>query len=96
MELSQRYVIDQSADRSPYIDQTQSLNIHIEKPTTAVLSSIDMYSFEKKLKTVAYYTRSKSSMDAVTFTIMEDKIKNTIKEKKEEGVCYKGCETCSS
>ena len=64
-----------------------------------------MYSFDKALKTISYYTRSKSSMDAVAFTIMEDKIGEIVKgteapklTAKEELpiVCYKGCESCSS
>jgi ribonucleoside-diphosphate reductase alpha subunit len=98
-ELSQKHVIDQSADRGPYIDQTQSLNIHVEKPTLGKLSTMDLYSWKKGLKTLAYYTRSKSAMDSTMFTIMEDTVKDkfTKKEEKEEPqVCYKGCETCSS
>ena len=77
-ELSQKIIIDQAYDRSPYIDQTQSLNLYIEKPTFAVLSSMDMYAYGKQLKTMCYYTRSKSSMDANMFTIMEDTIKKMI------------------
>ena len=83
-ELSQKYVVDQSADRGPYIDQTQSLNIHLEKPTVAQLSSLDKYSFDKGLKTIAYYTRSKASMDAVMFTIMEDRVGEILKDVKRE------------
>jgi ribonucleoside-diphosphate reductase subunit M1 len=109
-ELSQKYVIDQSADRGPYIDQTQSLNIHIAIPNLAILSSMDLYSWKKGLKTLSYYTRGKSAMDSVMFTIMDDQVgikvalQNEETNKKEmnkeeemaKSVCYKGCLDCSS
>jgi len=97
-ELSQKHVIDQSADRGPYIDQTQSLNIHVDKPTLGKMSTMDLYSWKKGLKTLAYYTRSKSAMDSTMFTIMEDTVKDKLnkEEKEEPQVCYKGCDTCSS
>lgn len=83
-ELKQKYVIDQSADRGPYIDQTQSLNIHIEIPTLSILSSMDLYAWKKRLKTLSYYTRSKAAMDAVMFTVMEDTVKEKMKIKGKE------------
>lgn len=96
-EISQKIVIDQAYDRSPYIDQTQSLNLHVEKPTLAVLSSMDLYAYSKQLKTMCYYTRSKSSLEANTFTVMEDTVGKLVKNDKEKvDVCYKGCESCSA
>jgi ribonucleoside-diphosphate reductase subunit M1 len=108
-EISQKIVIDQAADRSPYVDQTQSLNLHVEKPTLAVLSSMDLYAYSKQLKTMSYYTRSKNSLDANTFTVMEDTVgklankkepyvggERKEEEKEEEQVCYKGCVSCSA
>jgi ribonucleotide reductase alpha subunit len=106
-ELSQKILIDQAYDRSPYIDQTQSLNLYLENPTFAALASMDMYAYEKQLKTICYYTRSKSSMDAIMFTIMEDTVGKMIKMNKNEenknnedkenneNICYKGCVSCS-
>lgn len=86
-ELKQKFVIDQSADRAPYVCHTQSLNIHIEIPTLSILSSMDLYAWKKRLKTLSYYTRSKAAMDAVVFTIMEDTVKDKMKKKSagEEG-----------
>jgi ribonucleoside-diphosphate reductase alpha chain len=70
-ELSQKILIDLTADRSPYIDQAQSLNIFISRPTIAKLSTLHMYTYEKKLKTGMYYLRTQSARDAIQFTIMK-------------------------
>lgn len=43
--------------RSPFIDQSQSLNIHIKEPTFQKISSMHFYSWKKGLKTGMYYLR---------------------------------------
>ena len=50
-EISQRTVIDMAADRGAFIDQSQSLNIHIAEPTFAKLTSMHFYAWKK----VSYY-----------------------------------------
>ena len=73
-------VIDQSADRAKWIDQTQSLNIFIESPTTSKLSSMWFYGWRKGLKTSSYYVRSRSKVNASKFAIdaeLEKKAKET-------------------
>ncbi|XP_057181402.1 ribonucleoside-diphosphate reductase large subunit-like [Triplophysa rosa] len=71
-EISQKVVIDMSADRSPYIDQTQSLNLWLEKPTFKQVCSMHMYSWEKGLKTGMYYLRSRPSSDAMKMTVSKE------------------------
>ncbi len=90
-ELSQRVVIDMAADRGAFIDQSQSLNIHIAHPTHAGLSSMHMYAWKRGLKTGMYYLRSKPSRGAVKFTILKDK---QTAQKKCDG--DSSCEMCSS
>jgi ribonucleoside-diphosphate reductase subunit M1 len=70
-EIPQKIIIDMAADRGAFIDQSQSMNIHIARPTTSKLSSMYMYAIKKKLKTLSYYVRSLATVDAVKFTIME-------------------------
>jgi ribonucleoside-diphosphate reductase subunit M1 len=50
-ELSQRVIIDMAADRGAYIDQSQSLNIHIADPNFGKLTSMHFYGWKKGLKT---------------------------------------------
>ncbi|CAG8640322.1 6468_t:CDS:2, partial [Scutellospora calospora] len=59
-ELSQKVIIDMAADRGAFIDQSQSLNIHMGEPTFAKLTS---------LKTGMYYLRTKPAADAIKFTV---------------------------
>jgi len=67
--LSQKTLIDQSADRGIYICQSQSLNLWLENPDFQKLSSMHMYTWKKGLKTGLYYLRTKSAAKAQQFTI---------------------------
>ena len=69
-EISQKVIIDMAAERGAFIDQSQSMNIFIDHPTQAKLSSMHLYGWKKGLKTGSYYIRSKPARDAVKFTIM--------------------------
>lgn len=58
-EIKQRDIVDMAADRAPYIDQSQSLNIHIAQPTHAQLTALHFYTWERGLKTGMYYLRTR-------------------------------------
>lgn len=68
-ELSQKTIIDMAADRSCYIDQSQSLNVHIRAPTMGKLTSMHFYGWKKGLKTGMYYLRTQAASAAIQFTI---------------------------
>jgi ribonucleoside-diphosphate reductase alpha chain len=68
-DLSQKILIDQSADRGIYVCQSQSLNLFLEDATFSKLSSMHMYSWSKGLKTGMYYLRTKAAAKAQQFTI---------------------------
>jgi ribonucleoside-diphosphate reductase alpha chain len=57
-ELPQRSLIDLAAARSPYIDQSQSLNLFVQSPSIGKLSSMYAYAWKSGLKTT-YYLRSR-------------------------------------
>jgi ribonucleoside-diphosphate reductase alpha chain len=59
-EISQKELIDMAADRAPFIDQSQSMNIYMSNPTLSKISSSHFYSWEKGLKTLCYYLRTKA------------------------------------
>jgi len=48
--VSQKTVIDMSADRAPFIDQTQSMNLWLSTPTFGKVNSMHMYAWKKGLK----------------------------------------------
>lgn len=68
-EISQKAIIDMSADRGAYICQSQSLNIHITDPNFGKLTSMHFYAWKKGLKTGMYYLRSTAAADAIKFTL---------------------------
>jgi ribonucleoside-diphosphate reductase alpha chain len=70
-EISQKVIIDMSADRGAFICQSQSLNIFMESPTFAKLSSMHFYAWQKGLKTGMYYLRSKAATDPIKFTLSQ-------------------------
>ena len=59
-EISQRELINMAADRAPFVDQSQSMNIYMSNPTLSKISSSHFHSWEKGLKTLCYYVRTKA------------------------------------
>ena len=68
-EIKQRAIIDMAADRGAYICQSQSLNLFVESPNFAKLTSMHFHAWKKGLKTGMYYLRTKAARDAVKFTV---------------------------
>jgi ribonucleoside-diphosphate reductase alpha chain/ribonucleoside-diphosphate reductase subunit M1 len=68
-EIPQKSLIDMAADRAPYIDQSQSMNLFVEDPTIAKMSSIHMYTWSKGLKTGMYYLRTRPKAKPIQVTL---------------------------
>ena len=68
-EIPQKSILDMAADRGAYIDQSQSLNIFMENPTVAKLSSMHMYGWKKGLKTGMYYLRTRAKAKPIQVTV---------------------------
>lgn len=68
-EISQKIIINLAADRAPFIDQSQSLNIHLSDPNYSKISSMHFYAWKQGLKTGMYYLRSRAAVDAIKFTL---------------------------
>jgi ribonucleoside-diphosphate reductase alpha chain len=68
-EIKQRTLIDMAAARGPFICQSQSLNLFLENPTYAKLTSMHFYGWKAGLKTGCYYLRTKAPVMAQKFTI---------------------------
>jgi len=86
-EISQKVIIEMSADRGAYIDQSQSLNIFMENANFAKLTSMHFYGWKAGLKTGMYYLRTKAARDAIKFTLDKSKLEEPKPEtaKVEEG-----------
>ncbi len=81
-EITMRSLIDMAADRGPFIDQSQSLNLFIETPTIEKLSSMYMYTWKKGLKTT-YYLRSRPATQIAKSTVFTENLLEQVKGSRE-------------
>jgi ribonucleoside-diphosphate reductase alpha chain len=72
-EMSMKDIIDMSRHRGYFIDQSQSLNLFMQDANYAKLTSMHFYAWKSGLKTGMYYLRTKSAVDAIKFTLNNDK-----------------------
>lgn len=68
-EIPQKSIVDMSADRGIYIDQSQSLNVHMTNATNAKQTSLHFYAWRKGLKTGCYYLRTKAAVNPLAVTV---------------------------
>jgi ribonucleoside-diphosphate reductase alpha subunit len=99
-EIKQKHIIDMSADRGAFICQSQSLNLFVEQPNFAKLSSMHFYTWKKGLKTGMYYLRTKAAADAIKFTVDAAVLNQTKDEQQAAIACSldnpEACEACGS
>jgi ribonucleoside-diphosphate reductase alpha chain len=85
-EISQRELIDMAADRAPFIDQSQSMNIYMSNPTLSKITSSHFHSWERGLKTLCYYVRTKAISTGAKHLAIDtsriEKVKDTPEEPK--------------
>ena len=72
-EMKQRPLVDMAADRAPYIDQSQSFNVFMAAPTAQMVNALHMYAWRKGLKTGMYYLHTRPAIEAVPFSVAQDK-----------------------
>ncbi|KAJ2484128.1 ribonucleotide-diphosphate reductase subunit rnr1, partial [Coemansia sp. RSA 2320] len=79
-EIKQKVIIDLAADRGAFIDQSQSLNIHMDGPNYQKLTSMHFYGWKRGLKTGMYYLRTKPAADAIKFTVDAETVADAVKK----------------
>jgi len=101
-EIKQKRVLELAADRGAFIDQSQSLNIHMVNCTAQKLSSMHFYGWKLGLKTGQYYLRTKAAVEAIKFTVDQEELNKTAaaareKARKEQEAASKyQCVGCGS
>ena len=58
-----------AVDRGAFIDQSQSLNIHMAEPTYGKITSMHFFGWKNGLKTGLYYLRTKPAAEPIKFTV---------------------------
>ena len=89
-EIKTKVILDLAIDRTPFIDQSQSLNIFVDDPTLSKLTSIHLYGWKGGLKTGMYYLRRRTLVDPQKFSVNIDtqlKIHKEEREKIQENNC---------
>ena len=96
-EIPQKHLIDMSADRAPYIDQSQSFSVFISEPNYVKITSMHFYAWRKGLKTGMYYLRTKAAAAPIQFTIKPD---TPPKQQQDAAACSllnrENCTSCGS
>ena len=78
-ELDQRWIVDLAADRTPYIDQSQSVNLFIPADIhKRDLHQIHHMAWKKGMKSL-YYCRSKSIQRAEDIFTQESGLESAVK-----------------
>lgn len=76
-EMKGKVLMDMAADRGAFIDQSQSLNVHMTDTSYAKMTSMHFYAWKKGLKTGMYYLRTKPAADAIKFTVDQEMLRET-------------------
>lgn len=74
-EISQRVVVQMAADRGAFIDQSQSLNIHMKDPSMGKITSMHFAGWKLGLKTGMYYLRTQAAAAPIQFTVDQEALK---------------------
>ncbi|KAL8243797.1 hypothetical protein R6Q59_010055 [Mikania micrantha] len=74
-EISQRTIVQMAADRGAFIDQSQSLNIHLKDPTMGKITSMHFAGWKLGLKTGMYYLRTMAAAAPIQFTVDQEQLK---------------------
>ncbi|EPY41962.1 ribonucleoside-diphosphate reductase large chain [Angomonas deanei] len=80
-EISQRQLIDMAAARAKYIDQSQSMNLYLESPSSGRITSMHFHCWQSGLKTAMYYLRTRPAADAIKFTVDAKRMKEVNESK---------------
>lgn len=100
-EISLKDIITQSIERGPFVDQSQSMNLFMDKSNFDKLSSAHFYGWKNGIKTGMYYLRTRPAVDPIQFGIDIEEI-NRLSGKSSDGVCtfrpgvkLSECDVCS-
>lgn len=97
-EIPQKLLSDFNLDRGPFVDQSQSFNCWMVKPTSAKLTSFHFYNWEKGAKTGMYYLRQTARTNPINFALNSLNIPVTHKTIDVEAIkkLSEECVSCSS
>ena len=91
-EISQKSLIEMSADRGAYVDQSQSFNVFVANADPKIINSIHLYGHSLGLKTGSYYVRTKPAFSSQHFSMDYSMEKRLTSQKRNDS---ENCLMCS-
>ena len=79
-EMSKKTLVNMSAARGAWVDQSESFNNFISDPNDNVLSSVHIHAWEQELKTGMYYLRRQTLVDPQKFSVDFSKYQEHLKK----------------
>ncbi len=92
-EIDQEIMIEAASRRQKWIDQSQSLNLYISKPSGKLIDQLYKFAWSMGLKTT-YYCRTLGATDAEKSTIHDAKLNAVLKTPAACSIDNPGCESC--
>ncbi|KAI0715431.1 ribonucleotide reductase [Earliella scabrosa] len=71
-EIEPFVIVDMAGDRAPFIDQSQSMSLTIDRPSTALLTRMQFRAWERGLKTGVYYLRTRAPVYPLPYGVEDD------------------------
>lgn len=83
-ELKNKPIVQQSVERGPFIDQSQSLNLFCLVPDFEMLTSAQFYGWKNKIKTGMYYLKTQPAVNAIQFGLDAEVIMEIERKRKQK------------
>jgi ribonucleoside-diphosphate reductase alpha chain len=87
-EMSQKRILQMSANRSVFIDQSQSLNLFIADATKPKLLAAHLFGWKLGLKTGMYYLRTRAAVDPLKGLGIDTSASKPIEQVQQQSVTY--------
>ncbi len=95
-EIKQKVIINMAAERAPFIDQSQSMNLWLEDASFGQVNSMHFYAWKSGLKTGMYYLRSKPASSNVKVTVSSERADKQVNAQVEVECTDDICVVCSA
>ena len=97
-EIKQKWMMDHAIARSPFVDQSQSMNLYFDTVTKQKFTSAMLYAWRNGLKTGSYYIKTQPSHDATNKVLKSStsSVVSSVTNNTNNNVCTNVCESCSA
>lgn len=95
-ELEQVHVVRQAADRQPFVDQSQSMNLYFENFDIQKFTASHITGWKEGLKTLSYYIRQRPAVRPMQITSKKKYVEPEREKLMLKSIEDLGCQVCGS